>query len=932
MRILLLTLSLLFAIQISSFSQSCPTYSRRNNGNGGGSCSPADANNRGIYVTKTGHFTFSTNASNFTVNKVYYNNTLIQDGGTVLNGSSTFFGNINVSGSTSDLCFYGVTGSGGAAPAGYYRFEITSNSTNLTCTYGITTTNGGGLAATDAGSIGSNQTICAGQTPSTLTSQIAATSFASYKWQQSTTSSTSGFSDISNTNDASYSPGALNQTTYFQRVALDANNLEFASNVITVTVVSSTTWTGATNTTFGTTSNWNPSISPSGCSVTIPSSLSNYPVTSGNTSVNALSIASGATLTIGTTGNPTFSVASSFENNGTVDGVGTLRFSGSAAQTITGTGTVKNVDINNASGVTISSGSNKMNVNGVMTITSGTITTNDNLVFKASATEEGMIGQISTCATNANPIIGKVTVERYVPGSQRSFRFLTPGVTSTSSIRDNWQEGSNVTNPIGYPNTSATSANPLPGYGTHITGSTTGANGVDATITGNPSLFTYSAAGQIWTPITNTNSPTFKVGEAYQIMVRGDRSIDMRTNTPTPNTTIIRTTGTPATCNFTFTPSTTVPLSSSATGFSFIGNPYWAIVNWHTVSKSGIENAYYYWDPTLAGSNSRGAYSTLTLDGSGNETKSNSSSRITKFLQPGQGFFVRNTNTTPSITFTENDKVNNNSNKALIFQKNPMHAGAELGIDDKARVRGGLPATEKIYVSLYLKSNITKSSADGIAITYNRTFSDAQGPEDARKFTNLDENIAVAFNGSRYAITGMQSSSLVKSDTIPLAMWNLNEIDYVLRFDLTDYLEPQREIFLLNRTTGQTTKLNNNGTLDVEFRPNPGSRNKDDFAIVFNSSRILPKPRTRKTAEVFPNPISNGIVQFTVPNTDVKSISQSRVNIEVQDQSGRLISGGVVQIDNNGNGQLDISDLPAGVYSFKIQVGSRTFINKIVKQ
>lgn len=923
MRILLLTLSLLFAIQISSFSQSCPTYSRRNNGNGG-TCSSNDVVPSG--KVRSGNFVFSS-ATDLSVQKIEKNNVLVQENGSLLSGT-IFFGNLN--GTSRDMCFYGNAGNDNAVPAGNWRFTfVTSNNSSLVCSYNFDA--GGSLSAITAGSIGSNQTICSGQTPATLTSVTAATNFTSYKWQSSTTSSSSGYTDIASATSSTYSPGTLSQTTYFQRIAIDGST-EVASNVITVTVVSSTTWTGATNTTFGTTSNWNPSISPSGCSVTIPSSLSNYPVTSGNTSVNALSIASGATLTIGTTGNPTFSVASSFENNGTVDGVGTLRFSGSAAQTITGTGTVKNVDINNASGVTISSGSNKMNVNGVMTITSGTITTNDNLVFKASATEEGMIGQISTCATNANPIIGKVTVERYVPGSQRSFRFLTPGVTSTSSIRDNWQEGSNVTNPIGYPNTSATSANPLPGYGTHITGSTTGANGVDATITGNPSLFTYSAAGQIWTPITNTNSPTFKVGEAYQIMVRGDRSIDMRTNTPTPNTTIIRTTGTPATCNFTFTPSTTVPLSSSATGFSFIGNPYWAIVNWHTVSKSGIENAYYYWDPTLAGSNSRGAYSTLTLDGSGNETKSNSSSRVTKFLQPGQGFFVRNTNTTPSITFTENDKVNNNSNKALIFQKNPMHAGAELGIDDKARVRGGLPATEKIYVSLYLKSNITKSSADGIAITYNRTFTDAQGPEDARKFTNLDENIAVALNGSRYAITGMQSSSLVKSDTIPLAMWNLNEIDYVLRFDLTDYLEPQREIFLLNRTTGQTTKLNNNGTLDVEFRPNPGSRNKDDFAIVFNSTRILPKPRTRKTAEVFPNPISNGIVQFTVPNTDVKSISQSRVNIEVQDQSGRLVSGGVVHVDNNGNGQLDVSDLPAGVYSFKIQVGSRTFINKIVKQ
>ena len=196
----------------------------------------------------------------------------------------------------------------------------------------------------------------------------------------------------------------------------------------------------------------------------------------------------------------------------------------------------------------------------------------------------------------------------------------------------------------------------------------------------------------------------------------------------------------------------------------------------------------------------------------------------------------------------------------------------------------------------------------------------------------MDENIAVALNGARYAITGMQSSSGIKSDTIPLTMWNLNDQDYVLRFTLTDYLEPQREIFLLNKTTGQTTKLNNNSILDIEFRPNTGIRTKDDLAIVFNSTRIAPPVRTRKRAEVFPNPVTNGIVQFSIPNTDLKTTPITRVNVEVQDQSGRLVSGGVVTLNLNGNGQIDISDLPAGIYSFKVLVGSRVYINKIVKQ
>jgi len=103
----LVTILLLFAIHDISYSQTptCPTYDKRTNGNNAGNCSPDDASNKGIYSDKTGHFAFSTGASNFSVSKVYYNNTLIQNGSSVVNGSDIFFGNIIDLGNNSQLCF-----------------------------------------------------------------------------------------------------------------------------------------------------------------------------------------------------------------------------------------------------------------------------------------------------------------------------------------------------------------------------------------------------------------------------------------------------------------------------------------------------------------------------------------------------------------------------------------------------------------------------------------------------------------------------------------------------------------------------------------------------------------------------------------------------------------------------------------------------------
>ena len=619
-------------------------------------------------------------------------------------------------------------------------------------------------------------------------------------------------------------------------------------------------------------------------------------------------------------------------NSGTISGTGILSLSGSSAQTISGTGTVKHITINNTAGVIVSTGSNKLNVLGVLTPTAGTITTNGNLVLKGTSSEEGTIGIVGTCP-GTNPFSGNVTVERYIPANKRAYRFLSPGVTTTTSINTNWQEGA----------TSSTQ-NPNPGYGTHITGSAIGANGLDATLTGSASLYTYSNQNQLWSAVTNTLTPTFKAGEGYQLFVRGSRAIDLTSaTTPSPDNTVIRTTGVLSACDVTFTTSSTVRLSNAATGWSFIGNPYWSIVDLNTVTKTNIEPTYYYWDPTLSGANNRGAYVTLTIDGNGTdavnnvvgETTSILGSQVSKYLQPGQGFFIRNTSSSPTITFKESDKVISSANKKLIFQKNPIGSVMELGEIDNARIRGNVSnVTEKVYLSLFLKEKLNVSPADGFVVAYNRKYKNTEGLEDAGKFINPDENIAAMYNSTRFSILGMQTSSFVSSDTIPITMWNLNDRDYVLQLNLTQNVDPQREIFLLNRVSGQVTKVDNTGILDYAFRPAMGVRTKDDLALVFNTSRITPKPRSRKELVVFPNPTTTGIVQFSIPNTTGKLNLSQAAQAEVFDATGRMVMTGDVEMvgGNSSLGQIDLGIISDGAYTIKITIGGQVFMTKVVKQ
>lgn len=711
------------------------------------------------------------------------------------------------------------------------------------------------------------------------------------------------------------------------------------------------TWTGTTNSDWDVSSNYDLSLAPDSCyCITLPSSPSGGrdPLISSTSTKNTLknlTINSGGKISIGS--GATLKVIGDVTINNAVDGVtgeGTLELNGTTSQTISGNGLVKNIKINNASGVTISSGNNKLNVLGLLTTTStsGKITTNGNLVLKATETEEGMIGELLNCsATSNNPILGDVTVERFIPVSKRAFRFLTPGVTTSTKIRGNWQEGANITDPNDYPHTTAVvGKNPNPGYGTHITGSQTGQNGFDATITGNPSVFQFNALTQQWGEIPDTDQKELIVGEGYQIMIRGDRSRDLRINTPPHNATIIRATGTPATCSYTFNSTTSiVPLGDANNEYSFIGNPFWSLVNWRAVTKNNVSNTFYYWDPMISGSNNRGGYVTLqsNTDSEADDVKTpqagaNTNSSVNRYIQPGQGFFVQNTGLSPSVIFEEADKVSDKTKKAGIFAKNPTTAGGEIGMIDQARVRTSTKV-EKVYLSLYLKQNLSIGPADGLALTYSNKFSDAIGNEDASKFYNLDENISFLKDARRYAILGMNNTAFQKSDTIPLYMWNLGNKEYVLRIDLRDYIEPTREVFILNKTTGESTKIEKNTFFDFTFQPSIGVTTDDKLAIIFNTSPIKSQKRSRNSLTVSPNPISNSELKITIPDDEI-SLSNNKTlsSVEIINAQGFVLKRYSPQINSNNSISLNVEDLPFGVYTIKTLIDGKTYFNKIIKQ
>ena len=77
---------------------------------------------------------------------------------------------------------------------------------------------------TSGGTITTAQNGCSPFDPAAFTSTLPASGqiggSLEYKWQQSITSSTTGFSDITGSNSLTYDPGSLTQTTWYKRVAI----------------------------------------------------------------------------------------------------------------------------------------------------------------------------------------------------------------------------------------------------------------------------------------------------------------------------------------------------------------------------------------------------------------------------------------------------------------------------------------------------------------------------------------------------------------------------------------------------------------------------------------------------------------------------------------------------------------------------------------
>lgn len=469
-------------------------------------------------------------------------------------------------------------------------------------------------------------------------------------------------------------------------------------------------------------------------------------------------------------------------------------------------------------------------VTNVLEVNDGNLYTDSNLTLRSDANLTARVAEVAS----ESKIIGKANVERYIPG-RRSWRLLTAPVTSSNTILNSWQNKGIYAAGLGL---LVTGPNP-----TGITG-----NGLDVSGYNNISMKGFNYSTQSFVNIANTKiaisqgSKGSADNTGYFVFVRGDRTPG-NTVYGNMNATTINSIGTLQTGMQVFT---ATPVAGK---YTLVGNPYASPVDFNKVSKKNLVNRMYVWDPAL---NQVGGYVMMDdLNNDGVFVKSIVGSSQSKEIQSSQAFFVQTKKEGPaSITFEESDKSgsNNKANFRPVTANTPAAAG-----------------TGQIITTLnLLNSDNSTTLADGVIAEFDNLYDAGIDLDDAMKFTNSNENLAIVRNNN--TLVAERRPALSFNDTVYFKLTTTTQRAYQFVFDATGLEQPGMMGFLEDSYLGTSTMVNLSGTTTVNFSINAtaSSAAANRFRIVFKPAMGV-LPVTISSVKAFEKN-SNVMVEWKVEN------------------------------------------------------------------
>ncbi len=597
-------------------------------------------------------------------------------------------------------------------------------------------------------------------------------------------------------------------------------------------------WNGRISNDFGSVSNWDGNILPSGTrDVYVSSEYATTPILHDTLSVRGLVFSGAANSTL-----LSLDTMSLLQIAGTLTGNGanmdasksTVNFNGSVSQVIPAgifkNNKLLNLAIGNSSvgGVTLA-GPLDICRSLVFSSTGNKLNTGDLLTLKSTANETAWVGDLT-----GKTITGKATVERCIPTGMlhgKSWQFIAVPLTGTQTINQAWQDTAISAN-----------QNRYSGFGTQITGSAGGSSaaaqalGFDVYTPSGASVKTYNASNGSWDGVASTNATPIANPKGYFVFVRGDRSVI--TYNAAANVTTLRAKGNLYTASAGETPPV---ITVGASQFESVGNPYASAIDFRNLTRTGnVDQVFYVWDPLLSGSNGLGGYQLISAANGYRPqpggTSNYNSAVACPFIQSGQAFFIHaNSTSGGTIGFTESAKI---SGSRITFRNTDFSDAMRLNLQ------------------LYGVGGTQTYIADATTVAIENSFNNDVDEFDAAKYFNPGENLYIKKQDNSFGLLSMNNWSV--NDSIQIMLSNLRTQPYHFDFNPENWNISGYQVFLKDKFTQAETMISSISTTPYDFAVTNdlASKAADRFVLFLRPISILP--------------MSFILVDATIKNNDIE--------------------------------------------------------------
>ena len=632
-------------------------------------------------------------------------------------------------------------------------------------------------------------------------------------------------------------------------------------------------WTGTTSNDWNTTSNWTCGRVPTVTDDILIPVATTSPIlpsmATGNT--RRLTLMPGATITLGAGAH--IDVKGDLSYNGII-GEGKIHLSGTSAQKIQGIARVSDLELNNPAGVTIDTGS-RLTIAKELTITNGTLTTNDSLVLASDINGSARIAELPA---GGAAIEGKVKVQQYIQANYRRYRF--------------WA----------HPFSTALSLSQLRTY-MDITGTGGAANGFTTTGTNAPSAFRldpYTANSTLgydpgWKPITKidgTEADSNKVQphQGLRLFMRGAKGQGLGGFAYTPLENIVAMSGPVNQGDQTVVLHRGHGPMPTQQDYNMVGNPYPSPVDIGTAiynaSLTGnvVGAAYYVYNASLGVA---GQFQAVLIGTSAPEPYS---------IQANACFQVRAGFDSAEIHFRESMKTT-------------------------APTTYLLKPASKQYVSLNVY-DANYHPWDMLTIMFNDAASDNEDVKlDAVKPSGADFNFYSLSGDNKKMV--VDSRSYATDKIISLGVNSSYQQDFIIRADNV-VLPEYTTLYLHDKLLNKKIELNAGTEYKFSISKDRVTQGDNRFELALKHAQVLVTSEFSVTMS--PNPATEDVkITFALPATE-------QVSIRVIDITGLSVYASKLGVQQNGSVTIPLAQLASGVYMVELSAGDKKVVQRLVKE